>query len=341
MAAEYRQRLLSGEIKNYSIVCRFYRNDGEIIWCRTNTSIAYLNEGEDYLVTTQVEDITASKKLEEQASENALRFKSAFEYSPNGMALVGLEGNWLMVNQSLCDMLGYTKDEFIHLTFQQMTHREDLDIDLRLLRQVIDGRINTYSIEKRYLHKQGNIVFGLLNVSLIRDDSGNPLYFVSQINNITKRVLAKQELEKSLNDHKSLLSATTQVSIIETDMNGIVRKFNKGAENLLGYKAEDVIGALDVGAIHDPEEVARRGKVLSEMYNEDIQGFQVFTYKANMGEFDSHEWTYIREDGSEFPVQLVVTSIKNHKNEITGYVGIATDISQLKKMEVISAKRKI
>ncbi|WP_330444282.1 PAS domain-containing hybrid sensor histidine kinase/response regulator [Flavobacterium sp. C4GT6] len=339
-ANEYRQRLINEEIDHYTLVSRYYKANGELMLGKVNATFVKSTDDSESMIISHIEDITSQKKLEDQALENSLRFKSAFEYSPNGMALVGLDGKWLMVNKSLCNMLGYSKDEFVTLNFQDITYKTDLDADLRLLKETLEGKKDNYSLEKRYIHKNGSIVYGLLNVSLIRDEKNEPLYFVSQINDITKRVKAKEELQNSLLELEGLLGATTQVSIIETDLFGYVRKFNKGAENLLGYIAEDVIGTFNVGAIHDTKEIEERGKVLSKQYNQNIEGFDVFVHKANLGDYDSHEWTYIKKDGSRFPVQLVVTAIRNKYDEVTGYVGIATDITQLKEMEASILKEK-
>ena len=333
MASAFRQRLVDGEIPNYTIECRFFKQNGAIMWCRVNTSIVNGKDGNENLMITQVEDITISKRLEELSTENSNRFISAFEYSPNGMALVGLDGKWQMVNETLSQMLGYGRDEFLGLTFQDMTFDADLNADMLLLNETLQGQRTTYSIEKRYIHKSGKLVYGLLNVSLIRDAEGTPLYFISQINDISKRVHAEQNQQKSLNELEGLLNATTQVAIIQSDNNGTIIKYNKGAENLLGYSAYELIGRQKVQLFHVPEEVTKRGKELELKYGRPFSGFDIFTYKPRLGKFDAREWTFVRKDGSTFPVHLVITSVLNHKGEITGYLGIATDISRLKDME--------
>lgn len=334
MAVEYRQRLLSGEINNYTIECRYFNRNGATIWCRVNTSMVRGQQKEDNLIITQVEDITVSKRLAEISTENSNRFISAFEYSPNGMALVSLDGNWLMVNEKLSEMMGYSREDFIKLNFQQMTHPDDLDADLRLLKETIDGKRNTYSIEKRYFHSNGKTVYGLLNVSLIRDNDGEPLYFISQINDISKRVLAEQELLESMNEMESFMKATTQVAIIQADTEGTIIKYNKGAENLLGYKAEELIGKHNVGIFHVQEEVHDRIHKLEAKYGRPFTPFEAFTHRPRQGKFDAADWTFTRKDGSRFSVHLVITSVLDHKGEITGFLGMATDISALKDMEV-------
>ncbi|WP_142786339.1 PAS domain-containing hybrid sensor histidine kinase/response regulator [Changchengzhania lutea] len=337
----YRQKLLAGKINSYKTEARYYTAKGNMIWCTIYTSMVRGYEDSDDLIITQVEDITERKELARIALENSNKFMNAFEYSPNGMGVVSINGEWLMVNKNLSQMIGYSKEELLQLRSKDITHRDDLYNDTEFLRELINQERESYGINKRYIHKNGKIVYGFLNVSLLRDKYGKPTSLIGQVVDMTESVKSERVLKNTLNDLQNLLAATTHVSIIETDLNGIARKFNKGAENLLGYNAADVIGAFNVGALHDPTEVAKRGMELSNEYKEEIKGFEVFTYKANIGEHDSSEWTYIRKNGKRFPVQLVVTAIKNSEGEITGYLGVATDISKLKMMEASLVKSKL
>ncbi len=141
-------------------------------------------------------DITDRKKTEEALRESEERFKNAFQYSPIGIALTSLEGKWLQVNPKVCSIVGYSEDELLTKTFQDITHPEDLETDLNNVRQMLTGEIDTYSMEKRYFHKQGRIIWVLLSVGLVRDRVGTPLYFISQIEDITDRKRAEEELRK-------------------------------------------------------------------------------------------------------------------------------------------------
>jgi len=341
-AITHRSKLLTGELDTYQLESKFYKKDGSVIWCRTVSSIIRSSEHRDGLIITQVEDITDKKGLEFKASENAKRFKTAFEYSPIGMGMVTPEGRWQMANQNLASMFGYTKEEFFDKKSSELTHPEDLRIDSAMLKALFNKEIDSYNIEKRFIHKNGKTIYGLLSVSAVADDQGEPIYLIGQISDLTKRVLSERALQRSLNDLQSLMDATTQVSIIQTDLNGVVSKFNKGAENLLGYNADEVKNVFNVINLHETDEIDIRATELTEAYNQKVTGFDVFTFQARRGHYDSREWTYIRKDGSKFPVQLVVTPITNHYGEITGYLGVATDILKLKKMEVslIKAKKK-
>jgi two-component system response regulator NreC len=141
-------------------------------------------------------------------------FRSAFEYAAIGMVLADTDGRCLAANRAFCEMVGYTEDELLQLEFAQLTHPDDLPENLRLGRQLISGEIASFKYEKRYRHKQGQIVWALLSASLVRDDHGHPLYIISQIQDITERKhaelaeRAQRELAEALRDAVQALSST-------------------------------------------------------------------------------------------------------------------------------------
>lgn len=132
-------------------------------------------------------DITERKRSEDALQESEERFRAAFETAAIGMALVGLDGHWLKINQSLTRIIGYEEQELRGMTFQDITHPDDLEADLTLKRQLLAGEIDHIRMEKRYFHKDGHVVWALLSASLARDAQGKPLHFVSQIVDITER----------------------------------------------------------------------------------------------------------------------------------------------------------
>lgn len=116
--------------------------------------------------------------------ESEERFRNAMEYSAIGMALVGTEGQWLQANKALCQFLGYSQEELRLMTFQQLTWPEDLNSDLEQLEQLVRGDISSYSMEKRYYTRNGDLVWALLAVSVVRHADGAPLYFIAQVEDI-------------------------------------------------------------------------------------------------------------------------------------------------------------
>lgn len=131
----------------------------------------------------------------DQLREAEERFRLAFDHAPIGMALVALDGRFLRVNRSLCEIVGYPADRLMSLGFQDITHPDDLATDLDLLSEVLEGRRRTYQLEKRYVDANGRTVWVMLNVSLVRSSSGEPRYFISQIEDVTDRRAMLERLE--------------------------------------------------------------------------------------------------------------------------------------------------
>lgn len=112
----------------------------------------------------------------EKMLENVHLFENAFNHAAIGIALVAPNGMWLRVNAALCNMLGYTDDELLAIDFQLITHPDDLEADLTHVREMLHGERDIYNMEKRYFHQQGQIIWALLNVSLVRTSDGHPRY---------------------------------------------------------------------------------------------------------------------------------------------------------------------
>jgi diguanylate cyclase (GGDEF)-like protein/PAS domain S-box-containing protein len=123
------------------------------------------------------------------------RFRNAFEHAVIGMALLDLDGQFLTVNPSLCGIAGYTAQELLTTNFQAITHPDDLEFDLEQMRQMLEGEILSYEIERRLTLRRGNEAWVLLSISLVRDDGGQPLYFLAQLQDITKRKHAEERLQ--------------------------------------------------------------------------------------------------------------------------------------------------
>lgn len=137
------------------------------------------------------------EQLEQQLSVKRRKFRATFESAAVGIAHVGLDGNWLEVNTTLCEIVGYDREELLALRFQDITHPDDLAPDLELVTRLLAGEIQHYFLDKRYLRKDGSLVWIKLSVALVRAPDGTPEYFVSVIENIHDRKLAEQESERA------------------------------------------------------------------------------------------------------------------------------------------------
>lgn len=330
MAQSYNDTLLTGRCDGYTAEFRFLKANNDIIWCRLHSNL--VNHSEETLIITQFEDITRAKHLERLSAENSRRFKGAFEHSPNGMALIDLQGRYLHVNDAMTRILGYTQDEFHELTADKITHIEDRDTDHLQKKDILMGKTESYTVEKRFVHKSRATVYGLLNVALLQADKGSDPYFIMQINDITQRVIAEKQQQASLRDLENLMRATTEVSIVQVDQQGIIVKFNRGAERLLGYSAEEVVGKAHISIVHDPAEIVQREEEFARS-GQNFKGFDAVTHKAQQGKHESREWTFIRKNGARVPVHLVITTVRDENDNIVGYLGISTNISRFKQLE--------
>jgi PAS domain S-box-containing protein len=155
-------------------------------------SISKLEVDGTKLLTVILRDITARKRADEVLRNSEERFRTSFEDAPIGMALVGLDGRFLNVNGSLCGIVGYSHKELLTKTFQDITYPEDLELDLANVRRLLQGEISSYQMEKRYTHKEGHLVTILLTASMVHDSRGEPLHFISQIQDISERKQLEQ-----------------------------------------------------------------------------------------------------------------------------------------------------
>ncbi len=144
----------------------------------------------------EAEEQSERKRAQEALRESEERFRATFEQAAVGISHNSLDGRWLRVNQRLCEIVGYSREELLEKTFQDITHPDDLDADLEKINQLLAGKIVTYSIEKRYLKKDGSIVWINLTVSLVREPSGEAKYFIAVIEDITERKRAEEALQE-------------------------------------------------------------------------------------------------------------------------------------------------
>lgn len=248
----------------------FLRKDGERRQVRLSISPLDCAGGNRIGYVGMAVDLTPLLQVREQAFLASEKFAGAFSSAALGMALVSLEGRWLDVNDSLCGILGYTRAELLLIDFQTLTHPDDLHTDLALLGDLLAGRREHYHMEKRYLGKAGNLVWGRLSVSLVRTENGEPLHFVSQIQDVTAQRLSGQQLRESEQRTRVTLDAVADM-VLTLDLHGVIQYANaaatralagEGAEALAGSQLQEVVeltteyaprSPLDVAVLLDPD----------------------------------------------------------------------------------------
>ncbi len=208
------------------------------------------------------------KIIEHKQTEKALRasqesFMSAFKYAAIGKALVSIDGHWLKINAALSKIVGYSESELRDLTFQDITYPEDLEKDLSYVNQLLAGEISTYQMEKRYFHKKGHLVWVLLSVSLVRDEKEQPIYFIAQIQDITKSKQAEIELQQSEKRYRAIVEDQTEL-VVRFENDGTLIFVNDAYCRYFNQKKEEIIGKSYQPLIH-PEDRHKRDRLLNSL----------------------------------------------------------------------------
>ena len=181
------------EERESRVVLKNYHKDGTPFWNELYISPVHDEEGHLTNFVGVQNDITERRRIEEVLRESEERFRATFEHAAIGAAQVGIDGRWLRVNQRLGEIVGYEPEELLQTTFQEITHPDDLEGDLAQVRRLLADEFRTYTMEKRYLRKDGSIVWVNLTVSLVRDASGEPAYFIAAVEDISERRKAEEE----------------------------------------------------------------------------------------------------------------------------------------------------
>ena len=260
------------------------------------------------------------QRLAELSREAEERFRLAFENAPIGMALVAPDGSFLRVNHSLSEIVGYSPDELVTKTFQDITHPQDLEADLAHVRQMLAGEIRTYSMDKRYLHVDGHVVWINLSVSLVWDEDGAPRYFISQIEDISERKRTEAALLASQERTRRILE-TAGDAFVAIDDAGHITDWNRQAEVTFGWEAADVLGRpLDEVLIPpDSREAHRRG----------LQHFLATGEGPVLGE--RLELSALHRDGHAVSVEMVIWALR--EGDGWAFNAFLRDISERKAME--------
>jgi PAS domain S-box-containing protein len=316
----------------YDIEVQIVTPQGREKWCRVIGHTEF-RDGKCIRVFGTFQDIDLQKRTQIELQLSEQQFRSSFDLSGIGMALVSTDAVPIRVNKRLCDILGYTFQEFYSMSILDITYADDIATDTSYATQLLSGEIDHYQMTKRYIHKNGSIVWAHITVSLVRDAQKNPVHFVSEVEDISEKKKAEDELRRTNAELTAMFNSGARVSIVSADLKGIITHFNKGAEAMLGYTADELIGKASPQILHLPAELQEHREKLVQTLGKDIQGTDILREKARQDGYDSDEWTYVRKDGTTLPVQLVVSSIKDEQGQITGYLGIATDITQIKEAE--------
>ncbi|SKB32206.1 PAS domain-containing sensor histidine kinase [Maribacter arcticus] len=202
-------KAISGE-KDFDEEFRIILQDGSVKHIKGISKTIKDINGTAIKMTGANWDVTELKRTQLKLERNEESFIKTFDNSIIGMAMVGFDGKFIKVNKSLANSLGYSANELTELTFQDLTHPEDLAKNVSLLQKVLDHELESYQIEKRYVHKNGSLVYVVLTTTMVKDLDGNPSYMISQVQDIT----SKKEAEHNFKETSERLNVATRVANI-------------------------------------------------------------------------------------------------------------------------------
>jgi diguanylate cyclase (GGDEF)-like protein/PAS domain S-box-containing protein len=292
-------------------------NGGERRYAHGNFEPDFDEHGRVRGVFTALVDITERRELELRLHESERRFFSAFQHAAIGMALTRPDGRFLRVNAAVCRMLGYTQEELLGLGVTDVTHPDDMATDAEQMLQLLTGQRENYQMEKRNLHKDGHVVHLQLSVSLVRDEEGVPLYFVSQAQDISQR----KAFEDALQRERELAEVTLRSigdAVIITDPQSRIRSLNPIAEAMTGWGSAEAQG-LPVEQVFQLFD-ARDGRPVANPLRAAIDSNTI----ADLG-----TRTLLRHrHGFDTPVEDSSAPIHDHAGNVVGGVLVFHDVSE-------------
>jgi PAS domain S-box-containing protein len=281
------------------------------VLARVNTHLQLRN------LQLHLEELVAERTVElsdanRMLRESEVRFRATFEQAAVGIAHVAPNGSFLRLNQKFCDIVGYTHDEMLERTFQDITHPDDLKADLEHLQWLLDGDAETYSMEKRYLRKDGVIVWVNLIVSLLHQETGEPDYFISIVKDITVRKELQEERDRILN--------TSQDLICIAGMDGYFKYLNPSWERILGYTKTELLSRPFLDFIHPDDHARNDAEVEALAAGHDTFAFEN-RYYCKDGSIRTISWTVtpLLEKHVMYYIGRDITNRKQAEQEIVDY----------------------
>ncbi len=313
-----REALLSGAIRSYKEERRYLHKDGHIVWGLVNLSLTRDRDGNPSTVLAQVQDISDRKLAEEALRESEEYFRSTFDDAGIAMGVADLNLRLLRVNRPHCEMLGYEEAELLALDPTDLIHPDERAAHERWRLDLLDGSSSPQQTERRYLHKEGHVVWGLVNLSLVHGSDGNPRYFLSQIQDITDR----KRIEASLRESEELFRgafAFSTVGMTLSTPDGRYIRVNQAFCEMLGYSEAQILD-LTYDQITHLDDLIENRSYRERLLSGEIDHFQI-------------EKRYRHAAGHAVWALLSVAIVRDSQGAPLYIIGQASDISDRKELE--------
>ncbi|MGA2920814.1 MAG: PAS domain S-box protein [Candidatus Sulfotelmatobacter sp.] len=259
------------------------------------------------------EILQRSSALEQALRESEELYRSTFELADLGVAHQSPDGRWLQVNDKVCEIVGYSRDELLKMRFQDITYPDDLEPELRQLEKMTAGLADTYAGEKRYIRKDGSVVWVSLRVSTVRGPDRRVKRFVVVVEDITGRREAKQATYRL-----AAIVESSDDAIVSKTLNGIIASWNAGAQRIFGFTPKEAVG--------QPITII----IPAELQDEEKQ---IIKRLRNGERIEHYETVRMTKSGKRLNISLTVSPVKDSAGRIVGASKIARDITESKRIE--------
>ncbi len=296
---------------------------------------AFTEEDRDYirLMGQWVSRVLEGEQANQELQQSEERYKAVISSSVVGVILIDTAGLIRSFNSAAENIFGYAAEEVIGTSIRLLMYDSDYADNDRSLKEYLKTQLPQFIGTTREVEaqtKSGQVIHIEMGISEII--TGSQHYYSGTVMDISARKKAEMDLANAHLRLKNVFESAIQVAIIATDLDGKITIFNPGAERILGYTAEEVMGQ-STQIFHLESEIAERAKMLSASLKRPVQGTDVFFTLAKLGGQSELEWTYVRKDGSFLTVSSAVTALYDTTGTITGFLGIILDITSWKKAE--------
>ena len=314
------QKIAAGEkvpdTNEYQVVTK----DGRKIWMLTNVKFFY-EDDRPVRATVVAHNISDRKEAEEALRQSEERFRILFERAAVGVALISLNNQFVSVNKAYCDFLGYGEEELKKRTIKDITYPDDLAKNLALIESLRSGEIPNFELEKRFVCKNGDIKYGLLTASIIRDYQGNPLYFLGQVLDITERKKAEEALQQSEERYRTAIEHSIDgVALVAGEKYIFV---NNRFAAIFGYNAPGEMIGLPVSTLVHPGDIER------------VKNYARLRQTGGLAP-ERYEHRSIHKDGSVIHIEVSATTTMYQGQRVS--LCYVRDVSGQKKIELERAK---
>ena len=273
------------------------------------------------LITSGV-DITNEEELSQKLVQEENLYRLTFEEADIGIAHTTLDGSWIDVNEYFCNLLGYTKEEFRHLSISEITHFDDMQNDKKMIQELIYGKRENYHIEKRYIRKDGGIVWVNIAVVILKNEIGRPLYFLKIIRDVTELKLLLYQLENEKNKLKNVIEFIP-APILLYDEDGKVLIANKVLKESIGYTKEEI---FDTDFLVE--------NICKEKERKSLKTFFTKPFKTN-SLVQKRQTVYSKDGKKRVGIFNSILLKNSHENNKKVVISVMVDITELQKKEDI------